>query len=153
MTNINDLELRIESAEATLEMLRGDLEDLKKQEQEQEQENLLGRWATHPEYGRGIIVSCKPDADGEVRFAYGTSRYTDHVDTRFVLPESLDLDPLTLTTLEDYRNAPFGTIIECPDGDVYVGDSIEWHGYSGEYGSKAMVSIGTSRVIRWGNGQ
>lgn len=152
MTNIDDLQERISSAEAVLDVLKADLEDLKQQEQ-QEPESLFGRWATHPEHGRGIIGSGKPDDDKEVRFIFYCDNSVDGVKWEYERLGDLTLDPLTLTTLEDYRNAPFGTIIECPEGDVYVGDGIEWHGYSGEYGSKAMVSIGTCRVIRWGNGK
>ena len=56
MTSIKDLELRIKSAASTLEMLRGELEELRQQQQQEpEQESLLGRWATHKERGRVLI--------------------------------------------------------------------------------------------------
>lgn len=154
MTNINDLQERINSAEAVLDVLKADLEDLKKQEQEQEPESLFGRWATHPERGRGIIVSCKPDGEGEVRFAYRNGRYTDGVDTRFVLPESLDLDPATLTTADDFDKAPVGTIAEStmyPKG-VTVKTEDGWYRAGGMH-AIAVEYMPTCRVIRWGNGQ
>ena len=153
MTSIKDLELRIKSAESTLEMLRGELEELRQQEQ-QEPESLFGRWATHPEHGRGIIVSYKPDGDGEVRFAYRTSRYMDHVDTRFVLPEHLDLDPATLTTTEDFDKAPVGTIVEGPmyPKDVAMKTEDGWYRTGGMH-AIAVEYMLACRVIRWGNGQ
>lgn len=116
--------------------------------------SLFGRWATHPDYGRGIIVSCKPDGEGEVRFAYRTIRYMDHVDTRFVRPESLDLDPLTLTTAEDFQDAPEGTIVEGPMSpkDVAVKTEDGWYRTGGMH-AMAVEYMPTCRVIRWGNGQ
>ena len=150
MTDIKDLELRIKSAESTLEYLKADLQALK----QQEQESLFGRWATHPEYGRGIIVSVKPDGEGDVRFAYRTIRYTDHVDTRFVRPEHLDLDPATLTTTEDFDKAPVGTIVEAPmyPKDVAIKTEDGWYRTGGMH-AIAVEYMPTCRVIRWGNGQ
>lgn len=113
--------------------------------------SLFGRRATHPEYGRGIIVSIKPDGDGEVRFAYRTSRYTDGVDTRFVRPESLDLDPATLTTADDFDKAPEGAIAEStmyPKG-VAVKTEDGWYRTGGMH-AIAVEYMPTCRVIRWG---
>lgn len=155
MTTIDDLESRISSAEATLERLNAELTELKAQAQEQQEpESLFGRWATHKEYGRGIIISDKPDGDGDVRFAYRNSSYTDHVDTRFVLPESLTLDPATLTTTEDFDKAPVGTIVEAPmyPKDVAVKTEDGWYRTGGMH-AIAVEYMPTCRVIRWGNGQ
>ena len=81
MTSIKDLELRIKSAASTLEMLRGELEELRQQQQQEpEPESLLGRWATHPKYGRGIIASDKPDTFKEVRFTIRNDEFTDGAD-------------------------------------------------------------------------
>lgn len=153
MTSIKDLELRIKSAESTLEMLRGELEELR-QQQQPEQESLFGRWATHPEYGRGIIASRKPDGDGEVRFAYLNSRYTDNVDTRFVRPESLTLDPVTLNTADDFDKAPEGTIVEAAiyPKDVAVKTEDGWYRAGGMH-AIAVEYMPTCRVIRWGDGK
>ena len=161
MTTINDLEMRIEGAEDALVFvkdqlagLKTHLQELKEQEEDKQPEPLFGRWATHPEYGRGIIVSYKPDGEGEVRFAYLNSSYTDHVDTRFVLPEHLDLDPATLTTTEDFDNAPEGTIIEATmyPKDVAVKTEDGWYRTGGMH-AIAVEYMPTCRVIRWGNGQ
>lgn len=153
MTDIKDLELLIKSAESTLEILRGDLE-AHKQQQQPEQESLFGRWATHKEYGRGIIVSRQPDGDGEVRFAYQDGGYTDGAETRFARPGSLTLDPATLTTVKDFNDAPEGTIAEImvePKG-VYVKKDNVWFGAGEDYPT-AVQSLAKARVIRWGNGQ
>ena len=116
--------------------------------------SLFGRRATHPEHGRGIIVSRKPDSDGEVRFAYRNSSYTDGVDTRFVRPESLDLDPLTLTTAEGFQDAPEGTIVEATTDprDVYVKTGGIWY-VAGDIVEANPIAMPVCRVIRWGNGQ
>ncbi|MCQ9349375.1 hypothetical protein [Corynebacterium sp. 5QC2CO] len=162
MTAIVELEFCIRStqtvikrAEATLERLNAELTELKAQAQEQQEpESLFGRWATHPERGRGIIVSIKPDGDGELRFAYLNSSYTDGVNTRFVRPEYLDLDPLTLITVEDYRDAPDGTIVEAATEphDVYVKTGKRWW-VAGELAATDPTHMPTCRVIRWGNGK
>lgn len=157
MTTINDLETRINNAEDSLVIFTDELQDLKTRLQElkqQEQESLFGRWATHPEYGRGIIVSRKPDGEGEVRFAYLNSSYMDDVDTRFVLPEHLDLDPATLTTTEDFDKAPVGTIVEATmyPKDVAVKTEDGWYRTGGMH-AIAVEYMPTCRVIRWGEGK
>ena len=153
MTSIKDLELRIKSAASTLEMLRGELEELR-QQQQPEPESLFGRWATHPERGRGIIASIRPDGDGEVRFAYRNGSYSDGVDTRFARLESLTLDPATLNTAKDLNNAPEGTIVKImvePKG-VYVKKDSVWFGAGEEYPTPVQ-SLAKARVIRWGDGK
>lgn len=159
MTTIKDLEMRIEGAEDAITFvkdqlagLKTHLQELKEQEEDKQPESLFGRWATHPEYGRGIIVSRKPDSVGDVRFAYRNSSYTDDVDTRFVLPESLDLYPVTLTTIEEFKSAPIGTIIECTNGDAFAKDKEGL--WNDEFNDKNMNNYyAPARVIRWGNGQ
>lgn len=153
MTNIDDLQERISSAEAVLDALKTEFEAFKKQEQ-QEPESLFGRWAIHPGYGRGIIVSRNPDDDGEVRFAYLNSSYTDGVETRFARPESLTIDPATLNTTEDFEKAPVGTIVESitEPRDVYVKAGVRWYIAAGSYAVRSVHMI-PCRVIRWGNGK
>ncbi|ALA68441.1 hypothetical protein [Corynebacterium lactis] len=155
MTTINDLEERINGVEAALNEMKADLADLKEQESEPEkpQGSLFGRWATHPVHGRGIIGSRHSDEDSEVLFAYISEHGRTGAIWVYVRTSDLTIDPATLTTVEDYRNAPVGTIVEDHNGDVYVGDSIGWHTYDGEYDSKEMVGMGTARVIRWGGGR
>ena len=162
MTTIDDLEMRIEGAEDALTFVKDQLAGLKtnlqelkeKQDKQPEPEPLFGRWATHKEYGRGIIVSGKPDGEGEVRFAYRNSSYMDGVDTRFVRPESLTIDPATLTTTEDFDKAPVGTIVEGPmyPKDVAIKTEDGWYRTGGMH-AIAVEYMPTCRVIRWGNGQ
>lgn len=153
MTDIKDLELRIKSTESTLEMLRGELEELR-QQQQPEPASLLGRWATHPEHGRGIIASDKPDTFKEVRFTIRNDEFTDGADQLFVRFDDLTLDPATLATAKDFNDAPEGTIAEImvePKG-VYVKKDSVWRGAGEEYPT-AVQSLAKARVIRWGNGQ
>lgn len=154
MTDIKDLELRIKSAESTLEMLRGELEELR-QQQQPEPEPLFGRWATHPKYGRGITTDVEPDSTGEIEFAFPDN--TDR-DTRtssvMVEVDELDLDPATLNTTEDFEKAPVGTIVESitEPRDVYVKAGVRWYIAAGSYAVRS-VHMTPCRVIRWGNGQ
>lgn len=154
MTDIKDLELRIKSAESTLEMLRGELEELRQQQQQEQPEpaSLLGRWATYPKYGRGIIASDKPDTFEEVRFTIRNDEFTDGADQLFVRVDELTLDPATLTTAKDFNDAPEGTIAEImvePKG-VYVKKDNVWFGAGEEYPTPVQ-SLTKARVIRWGN--
>lgn len=163
MTTIAELEFCIRStqtviknAEATLERLKAELTELKAQEQEQpEPASLLGRWATHPEHGRGIITDVEPSADGDVEFAFPDA---EDCETRTssiqVTLDEIDLDPATLNTAKDFNDAPEGTIAEImvePKG-VYVKKDNVWFGAGEEYPTPVQ-SLAKARVIRWGNGQ
>lgn len=152
MTDIKDLELRIKSAESTLEMLRGELEELR--QQQQEPESLFGRWATLPKHGRGIITSIKPDSTGEVRFIYRNESFTDSTEWIFASVEHLTLDPATLNTTEDFEDAPEGTIAEAATEphDVYVKTGKLWY-VAGDITEANPTTMPTCRVIRWGNDQ
>ena len=153
MTSIKDLELRIKSAESTLEMLRGELEELR-QQQQPEPESLFGRWATHPEYGRGIIASSRTTDDARVLFGNIGSPSAMVAQWRYTPIADLTLDPATLTTVKDFNDAPEGTIVEImvePKG-VYVKKDSVWRGAGEEYPTPVQ-SLAKARVIRWGNGQ
>lgn len=152
MTSIKDLELRIKSAESTLEMLRGELEELR--QQQQESESLFGRWATHPKYGRGIIINDKPDSVGIVRLFFRSEKRTSGTDVFFASVKNLTLDPVTLTTTEDFEDAPEGTIAEStmyPKG-VVVKTEDGWYRTGGMH-AIAVEYMPPCRVIRWGNGK
>lgn len=151
MTNINDLQERINSAEAVLDVLKADLEDLKKQEQEQEPESLFGRWATHPTHGRVLVSSHVPNQRFQVRVypATGYGNTYDLVDVR-----ELKFDPGTLTTEQDFQDAPEGTIVEAPmyPKDVAVKTEDGWYRTGGMH-AIAVEYMPTCRVIRWGEGK
>ncbi|MDK8726765.1 hypothetical protein [Corynebacterium amycolatum] len=159
MTTIAELEFCIrstqtviKSAESTLERLRAELTELKAQEPEQE--SLFGRWAEHPELGRGFLISDRPDSGGDVRFACRKDGFTDGTGWIYVRLANLTLDPLTLTTEQDFESAPEGTIVEATmyPKDVAVKTEDGWYRTGGMH-AIAVEYMPTCRVIRWGNGQ
>lgn len=165
MTTIVELEFCIRStqtvikrAEATLERLNAELTELKAQAQEQqepEQESLLGRWATHPTYGRGIITDVEPSADGDVEFAFPDAGDCEtRTSSIQVTLDEIDLDPATLNTEQDFEDAPEGTIAEELEYEqtVFMKHGSHWFpiGDDTEIESGDMAPC---RVIRWGNDQ
>ena len=157
MTSIKDLQERINSAEKIFNVFKSELDELKAELEalkKQEPESLLGRWATHPKYGRGIIASDKPDTFKEVRFTIRNDEFTDGADQSFIRADDLTIDPSTFTTVKDFNDAPVGTIVEMmvePKG-VYVKKDNVWFGAGEEYPTPVQ-SLTKARVIRWGNGQ
>lgn len=75
-------------------------------------ELLFGRKAEHLEHGRGMICSAYPNENGFVRFVYKDKCFIDGTNWERVHLDDLTLDPVELTTAEDYDNAPEGTIVE-----------------------------------------
>lgn len=117
-----------------------------------EPEPLFNRWATHPEYGRVLCVSVKPNENGYVwtAFPYSDFGHGARVECTHFL--NLDFDPLTLATVEDFENAPEGTIVvndiytpmeKCPTGN--------WEGAS-LWCNGNMADRGPWQVVRWGKG-
>lgn len=156
MSSIKDLELRIKSAESTLEMLRGELEELRQQQQQEpEPASLLGRWATHPEHGRGIIADVEPSADGDVEFAFPDDEdYETRTSSIQITLDEIDLDPVTLNGEQEFGKAPVGTIVESirTPQDVYVKSGAVWY-ITGDTLGTLSEGMPACRVIRWGNGQ
>lgn len=161
MTSIKDLETQIEGVGRVLSVLRdglnelkANIKELKEQEKDKEPESLLGHWATHPKYGRGIIAGDKPDTFKEVRFTIRNDEFTDGADQSFIRVDYLTLDPVTLNTTEDFEKAPVGTIVEAPmyPKDVAVKTEDGWYRAGGMH-AIAVEYMPTCRVIRWGNGQ
>lgn len=154
MTTINELEQRIKVAEAGICEMKEDLETLKKQKTEQTQTvDLFGRWATHPEYGRGIILSNRPNVDGEVSFAWPDETEADGADMLWVEPTDLTIDPATLSTVEDFEDAPTGTIIANED-DAIIKNKDGYAPWCGWYSNEDIFdAFAPAQVIRWGNGE
>lgn len=159
MTSIKDLQERINSAEKIFNVFKSELDELKAElealkNQEPEQESLLGRWATHPTYGRGIIGSSKPDTNREVRFAYPNETFTDGTEWLFVLRESLTLDPVTLITTDELQAAPDYTLAEELEYEqtVFMKHGASWFPI-GEDTAIESGNMAPCCVIRWGNGQ
>ena len=115
-------------------------------------ESLFGRWVTHPKYGRGIIISAHPDPVGDVWFA----RAEPFIGKPWaeVLLKDLTLDQVELTTTEDFKDAPEGTIVAHNEDYPFVknGQGDWWDAYHNVYDEKELA--GTSRkVLRWGWGE
>ncbi|OFQ48123.1 hypothetical protein [Corynebacterium sp. HMSC076D02] len=116
-------------------------------------ENLFGRWATHPEYGRGIIISAYPDETCLVRFAYENSCFVGGSDWECVNPDDLTLDPVELTTMKDFRTAPEGTIVAAPTGNAFQKVSPErWENHLDLLDDRQMAISGPYKILRYGWG-
>lgn len=164
MTSIKDLETQIESAEDALafvkdelQELKTNLQELKAQEKDKQPEpaSLLGRWATHPTYGRGIITDVEPSADGDVEFAFPDAGDCEtRTSSIQVTLDEIDLDPETLITAKDFEDAPEGTIAEAAmyPKDVAVKTEDGWYRAGGMH-AIAVEYMPTCRVIRWGDGK
>lgn len=109
-------------------------------------ENLFGRWAEHPTLGRGIIISEHPDQENFVKFVNGKS-------WSGVILDDLTLDPVELTTVEDFRTAPEGTIVAAPTGNSFQKVSPErWESVNDIRDDKQMAISGPHKILRYGWG-
>lgn len=111
------------------------------------QENLFGRWAEHPTLGRGIIISEHPDQETFVKFVNGKS-------WSGVILDDLTLDPVELTTLEDFEGAPEGTVISDTGVNAYqklITDA--WESINDYLTAKEMAVSGPWKILRWGWGE
>ncbi|OFT33355.1 hypothetical protein HMPREF3169_07835 [Corynebacterium sp. HMSC08C04] len=116
-------------------------------------ENLFGRWATHPEYGRGIIISAYPDATYLVRFAYENSCFVGGSDWECVNPDDLTLDPVELVTVEDFGGAPEGTVAAEPTGNSFQKVTPEyWESLDDVRYHMEMKNSGPWKILRYGWG-
>lgn len=110
-------------------------------------ENLFGRRAADPELGHGIIISEYPDQDNFVQFATGKSWGE-------VRLEDLTLDPAELTTLEDFENAPIGTIISYPRVSAFQKViNGQWESLNATLTNEKMANCSPWKILRWGWGK
>ncbi|CQD05083.1 conserved hypothetical protein [Corynebacterium striatum] len=110
-------------------------------------ENLFGRWATHPEYGRGIIISEHPDQENFVKFVNGKS-------WSGVILDDLTLDPAELVTLKDFEGAPEGTVISDTGANAYQKLSTDaWESRNDYLTAKEMAVSGPWKILRYGWGE
>lgn len=116
--------------------------------------NLFGRWATHSEYGRGIIVSEYPDLGNCVWLTRAKDASSiGELGTRVYL-DSLTLDPVELTTLEDFQNATLGTVVAESRGDAYQKtDTDSWESHDCMANNKIMATHSPWKILRWGKGE
>lgn len=115
--------------------------------------SLFGRWATHPGYGRGIIISVCPTVGGHVRFAYKNEDGPSDIDWAFVPPAHLTIDPVELTTKADFENAPVGTIVSYPRVSAYqkIANG-KWESPNSPLTNGEMASVSQWKLLRWGWG-
>jgi len=140
MTDTNTIEVPIELIKS------GDIDAIREL---LPKENLFGRWATHPQLGRGIIISTHPALDNTIWFA----RETPNNGKTWVCiyPDDITLDPVELTTLEDFENAPEGTIVS----DSYTNafqktDAYNWESVNDMLTHKQMAASGPWTILRHG---
>ena len=115
-------------------------------------ENLFGRWAEHPDYGRGIIISSRPDPVGDVWFA----RAEPFIGKPWaeVLLKDLTLDPVELTSLEEFNTAPLGTVVAKPQGNSYQKVYADcWESVDDALGNGLMATSSPWTILRWGWGE
>ena len=114
--------------------------------------SLFGRWATHPTYGRGIIIGAHPDQlNAFVWFVYEKEGTFSGTDWDVIVPEVLTLDPVELTTVEDYDNAPAGTIVALNGDSPYLKRVLgNWADRFGDKRSDEGMAGTSRKVLRWG---
>ncbi|WP_306594177.1 hypothetical protein [Corynebacterium striatum] len=110
------------------------------------QENLFGRWAEHPTLGRGIIISAHPDQENFVKFVNGKS-------WSGIILDDLTLDPVELTTVEDFETAPEGTVVAEPTGNAYQKVLYYWESMNDSHRSEEMAVSGPWKILRYGWGE
>ena len=116
--------------------------------------NLFGRWATHPRLGRGLIISGYLDRTGRILFASAKENGNDDAQSDWIPLDSLTLDPVELTTAEDFDNAPEGTIVADSFVNSYQkADTDEWVSVNDELTDKEMKFSGPWKILRWGWGE
>lgn len=123
-------------------------------------ENLFGRWATHPQLGRGIVINDRPDPinnehpDPINGVWFARAEYSGRRTWTEVHLEDLTLDPVELILLEDFENAPIGTIVAYPQMNAYqkVFDN-HWESRNAVFTDKNMATSGPWKILRWGWGK
>lgn len=116
-------------------------------------EPLFGRWATHTKYGRGICTSARTFDNGLVWVSFLDDDVDDGVCPERVPVAELDFDPLILTTVEDFKSAPEGTIVDRENSSPVVRTEIGWGDQLGAYANDFLAEYGPWTVARWGRGE
>ena len=117
-------------------------------------EPLFGRWAEHPDYGRGIIISAHPDQFNTVLFAREKVDASDKAWPVQVYLKSLARNPVELVTAEDFKDAPNETVVAKPQGNAYQKVYADyWESYDDELKTEELSASGPWTVLRWGWGE
>lgn len=116
------------------------------------EEPLFGRWATHQELGRVLVMS-ERDGANSVYVKWRDEDSYSGFSSEWLHVKKLAFDPLTLTTREDFKNAPIGTIVSRPNftATEKYEDSL-WCGLTLR-NNLQMAERGTWEVVRWGQGE
>lgn len=120
---------------------------------------LFGRWATHIRLGRGIIYSCTETESGHVAFAHPVKMNMDGSEVLWVNINDLSIDPVVLTTEEDYDGAAEGTLISDYLAPNKKNPEVLWQkledGQWWKVGGVHYASMPgeTRKVLRWGRGE
>ena len=115
---------------------------------------LFGRWATHSRLGRGIIHSINATESRHVAFAHPIEMNMDGSEVLLVNIEDLTLDPVELTSLEEFNNAPLGTVVAKPQGNSYQKVYADcWESVDDALGNGLMAISGPWKILRWGWGE
>ena len=116
--------------------------------------DLFGRWATHPNFGRGIIFSAHPDDAGLVGFSFEKENSFSGAVWTMVSPDTLILDPVELTSLEEFNDAPLGTVVAKPQGNSYQKVYADcWESVDDNLGNGLMTTSGPWKILLWGWGE
>ena len=117
-------------------------------------ENLFGRWAEHPDFGRGIIISAHPDQFNTVLFAREKVDASDEAWPAQVYLKSLARNPVELVTAEDFKDAPEGTVVADPTGNAYQKVYADyWKSYDDGLSNEWMAAKGPWPILCWGWGE
>lgn len=140
-----------DTIEVPISLIKADMDAIRELLPKQ---SLFGRWATHSDYGRGIIISARLDPNGEVWFAHEKEGPFSGTDWDCIVPEDLTLDPVELATAEDFENAPKGTVVANPTGNAYQKVFAKyWESYNDELDAKEMAASSPWKILRWGWGE
>lgn len=124
----------------------GDIDAIKKLIEPNE--SLFGRWATHKKYGRVLCTSDYP-WQNMIHVVYKRPTASDGVSSNNVNVADLTFEPLILTTIEDFENAPVGTIVDRED-KYPLEKHYHWHTDGDRLSDNEMAKLGQWKIVRWG---
>lgn len=116
--------------------------------------NLRGRWASHHELGRVLIMDNEVDVENDLRVSYRSDSVARGTEWEYVNLDDLTIDPAELTTEADFERAPTGSIVtftgmrEAAIKQAFGAWSTTQGGVhdSAEMANKA----GACKVVKWG---